>query len=350
VVKRSKLLLLLAMLGAVIILCAAPASSRSVRADSDILINGGFETGNLSGWTIGGSGGNVEVLQAGDFSPGIAVPEGNCFALLSTGPGEINLSPGSDLDGSGFLDYDSSTLEQNFSLSSQQVPATLGFRWNFLSSDIAGFDDFFVVTLDGINILSGSVPGTSNAPSPFIDVPPLDQFGYTVTSYGLTNDSAFDGGACGFQDFSLVITAAGSHTLQFTVADQEDRFFDSGLLIDAIQITPPSSPPSGSGPSPTPTSTPTPSTTPAPTPTPMPTPTSTPTQTSAPTPSSYATPAPTLTLTPMPTQTITPSPPTPETSPKSSRNWPLIGGIIGGVLLAMSLILVRGFIRRRRGM
>ncbi len=337
---------MLVMLGIVIILCVTLACSRGANADNDILINGDFEIGNLSGWTIGGSGGNVEVLQADDFSPEIAVPEGSRFALLSTGPGEINLSPGSDLDGNGFLDNDSATLGQTFSLLPQQVPATLSFRWSFLSADIAGYDDFFMVTLDGANILIGSVPGTSTFTSPFVDVPPLDQIDYTVTSYGLTNGSTFEGGGCGFQDFSYLITTAGSHTLEFDIADQEDRFFDSGLLIDAVRLVLPPSPGSGSAPSPMPALIPT------PTPTPTSTPILTPTQTPAPTPESNPTPMLTLARTPIPVQTSTPALSPTATPPESSGHWLLIGGITGGVISATSLVflLARNFIWWRGGM
>jgi hypothetical protein len=325
VVKSSKSLLLLVILGLVIVLGTALISSRDAKADADIIVNGGFETGNLSGWTIGGLGGNVEVLQAGDFSPEIAVPEGSWFTLLSTGSGEVNLSPGSDLDGNGFPDNDSATLRQAFALLPDQLPATLSFRWNFLSADIADYDDFFMVTLDGARILTGSVPGTSTFTSPFTDVPPLDQISYTVTSDGLTNGSIFDAGSCGFQDFSYVITTAGSHTLEFTVADQEDLFLDSGLLIDTVRLALPYP----LAPSPTPTPTPTPSLTPTPTQTPTPTATQAPTLTPSSTPVSSVTPAATLE-----TLSLTPvTSPTPQPTSALNKGW-----LYGGIAVAVTVL------------
>jgi len=318
-------------------LCAALASARHVKADTGNIVNGNFEAGDLSGWTIGGLGGCVEVLSASDFAPEIIAPEGRWFVLLSTGPSEINLALGPDLDGNGCPDNDSAILRQAFTLLSYQVPATLSFRWNFLSAETGGHDDFFMVSLNGNRILTGSVPGASSFVSPFPDVPALDQIGYTVTSYGLTDGAIFDGGSCGFQSFSCVITTAGSYTLEFAIIDQEDRFFDSGLLIDAVRLTLPSPAAPPPAPSPTPSPTPTPIPTPSPTlPTPMPTsipPTPTPT------------PSPTLSPTlptPMPTLFPTPTP-----MPRAPANWWLNGGIIAAVVVIS--VVVWFVLARRRG-
>ena len=95
------------------------------------------------------------------------------MAFLCSGPGErgnVNLG---DLDGDpdDNSDNDRAIMHQTFTLSPTQVPATLSFDWNFLTAESDGttspdpFDDFFIVTLDGVPILSGSVPG--GGPSPF---------------------------------------------------------------------------------------------------------------------------------------------------------------------------------------
>ncbi len=253
--KKGRRFSLLAMM--VILLSAGLTLSTDAEALASPIVNGDFETGNLSGWTVGGLGGNVEVLVADDFTPEITAPKGRRFALLSTGPGEINLDLGTDLDGNTFPDNDIATLKQTFTLLPHQVPANLSFRWSFLSAEVDGNDDFFMVTLNGAKILTCSVPGATVFVSPFTNVPPLDGVSYTVTSYGLTDGSVFDGGSCGFNNFSYFINAPGSYTLEFVVADQEDRFFDSGLLIDAVRlehspqtIPSPPPPPSVSRPSP----------------------------------------------------------------------------------------------------
>ncbi len=304
------------------VLCTTLASSRDAKAATDTIVNGGFEAGDLSGWTIGGLGGSIEALSAGDFAPEITVPEGSWFALLSTGPGEINLALGPDLDGNGFPDNDSAILRQAFTLLPHQVPATLSFHWNFLSAETGGNDDFFMVSLNGSRILTGSVPGASTFVSSFPDVPSLDQISYSVTTYGLTDGDVFEGGSCVFQDFSYVITSAGSYTLEFAVIDQVDRFFDSGLLIDAVQLTLPPLPESQPTPSQTTTFTPSPAPAPPPSPTPTPTPTLTPT------------------LIPTPSPTPLTSPPTPPPTSQTPVNWWLNGGIIAAVLVICMLVWV----------
>ncbi|OGO06987.1 MAG: hypothetical protein A2Y92_06215 [Chloroflexi bacterium RBG_13_57_8] len=316
------------------------------RADNDIIINGGFETGNLTAWTPGDPG-NIEVLEAIDFSPEVSAPQGGFFVLLSTGSGEVKPSSGPDLDGNGSADYDETTLSQDFSLLPGQAPATLSLDWCFLTSELDSYDDFFMITLDGAIILSGSVPGPSVYTSPFPDTPPSDNVSYFVTSYGLTNGSTFDSGSTGFQHFSFLVTNIGSHTLRFTVGDQADGFVDSGLLIDNIKIVknPPSSGGSGSGGS---GATPTPTPTPESVPTPTAEPPVDPTTPSPPAPSSPPAPAPS----PAPSPAISSIPPAsspsaPPASPdlasglKPSRIvWWVVGGVIGGVIVIVSALFL----------
>lgn len=326
--RRSKLFSSLAVMAVITCLSAGLSLPRYAQAAAGAMTNGGFETGDLTGWTMGGLGGHVEVLSASDFTPQVATPEGGRFALLSTGSGEINLANGPDLDGNGLPDNDTATLAQTFTLSGEQVPATLSFQWSFLSAETGGQDDFFMVTLNGTTVLAGSVPGAPLFLSPLTDGPTPDGITYAVTSYGLTDGSLFDGGRCAFQSFSYVITTVGTYTLEFAVGDQEDRFLDSGLLIDAVRLTLPSPPGAGGGggggggggPQPSPTPTPTPTLTPIPTPTPTPTPV----PTLAPTPIAPSTPSPTPVSTPSPTPTPAP--------PPAPVNWRLSGGTAAAVI------------------
>nr|QOV09079.1 hypothetical protein HULAa30F3_00034 [uncultured Dehalococcoidia bacterium] len=101
---------------------------------------------------------------------------------------------------------------------------------------------------------------------------------------------------------------------------------------------------------------PLPAVSPSPTPSPTPTVTATPTPTVTPTPTATATPTPTVKPTITPTMTITPSVtptatitspvPTTTTPPEGGVSWPIIGGIIGAVLVIGALIVVV-IIRRR---
>ena len=228
-----------------------------------------FEDGNMpAGWGTDGCLAHVEVLPFTDFDPDFPAPaaKGDYAVLLSSGGSGGVVSPGTesvgngrhvngtsltgegaglipgcggDLDGNSLPDYDKSTLSLTFEVLPEQAPAMLSFQWSFLTceSDEEPFDDFFMVTLNSTNILSGSVP--TLVASWFPDTPPLDGVSYEVSSPGLTNGSDFCEGACPFQTFSHEITSPGTYTLEFLVADQGDNECDSGLLIDDVYVGPP---------------------------------------------------------------------------------------------------------------
>ena len=200
------------------------------------VVNGDFETGDLSGWTPSGTS-VVEVLQATNFSPDIPQPEGTYYCLLSTGPDNQG-GGGSDLDGNGTDEFDIARLRQTFTTPVDDDVIT--FRWGFLSREAdqpAQYDDIFHVTLDGVVMLFGS----TNKPggiSTYPDTPPYDGLNYNVSSPGPTDGSWYwdtvSDGFTGFSTFSIVIPTAGAHTIEFVVADQGDAVFDSGLLIDEV--------------------------------------------------------------------------------------------------------------------
>ncbi|MCW4032560.1 MAG: choice-of-anchor L domain-containing protein, partial [Candidatus Bathyarchaeota archaeon] len=192
--------------------------------------NSGFETGDLSGWS---SQGSVEALQASEFTPAITPPEGQYFALLSTGPGDQSPAPDDgDLDGDGNNDFDITILSQTFTCET----GTFSFSWSWLTDEEitpSQYDDFFLVKLDGAIILSGSVDKTSG-PSSFPNIS-TDDVAYSVdSSGGLTDQSYFSDGRSAFETFAQPISY-GTHTIEFIVADAGDDGVDSGLLIDNIR-------------------------------------------------------------------------------------------------------------------
>ena len=198
------------------------------------ITNGGFETGTLTGWTVGGTG-HVEALRATNFTPNITPPQGTWFALLSTGPGTIGGAVG-DLDGNGTSDYDAATLSTTINVTS--VPQAVSFSWAMLTAEVgraAQYDDFFKVTLNGSVALAYSVnkPGGGSA---YSDSPAYSGTSTTVSSTGVTNGSLFSNGTTGFQQACVVINSTGTYTLQFLVADQANATYDTGLLIDNVQF------------------------------------------------------------------------------------------------------------------
>ena len=191
-----------------------------------------------------GPGARVEALQAGNFAPNaITPPDGSWFALVSNGPGDVS-GPGGDFDANGTADADGSTLSTVFTTT--VAGESLSFEWAFLTDEVGPgqqggglYDDLFDVTINGISIAHGSVhkPGGS---SPFNDTVTYDSLRYTVNSPGLTDNSDFGtaagGGAIAFQRLCIPIADPGTYTLEFRVADQADTIYDSGVLLDAVEV------------------------------------------------------------------------------------------------------------------
>jgi len=229
------------------------AAAKPMKPQADLDVGGvlpyvdSFED-MLAGWDIDDGLGTVTTLSDAQFTRepvndgrDIVTPDGARMAFLCSGPGErgnVNLG---DLDGDpdDNSDNDRAIMHQTFTLSPTQVPATLSFDWNFLTAESDGttspdpFDDFFIVTLDGVPILSGSVPG--GGPSPLQDIP-VDGVRILQGNSGCS----FEWGQSGFDTFQHLITTSGSHEVRFVVSDQgEDDFrIDTGLLIDDLRIEP----------------------------------------------------------------------------------------------------------------
>ena len=196
--------------------------------------NGSFENGDLSSWTAGGQA-SVEAVQSSAFSPAITPVDGAWFALLSTGPGNTG-GGAQDIDSNGDDDFDATSLSTTVTVASANQ--TLSFSWAFLTGEQvspAGEDDVFLVTLDGVPILTASAPIRRNR-SPFPNTAGLDGVAYTVSSAGPTNGSDFDEGLAAFSFFCVQIADPGSYTLEFKVADQHDATVDSGVLIDHVEL------------------------------------------------------------------------------------------------------------------
>ncbi len=227
--RRHGTRLLVPLLLALLLSASVPAAAQ--------ITNGGFETGDLSGGWVTGGGNRVEVLEGDEFRPDISAPEGDWLALITTGPGNIWGGPSGDWDGNGTTDYDMSSLSISFDTSS---PVMLSFLWDFFTAEgdqPDQYDDYFIVYLDGTEILGRSVyhPG---GVSPYPDTGPYDDTRYRIDSNGQADNNDFRSGRSGLQSFQMSIDTPGTHTLVFLIADQSDSSYDSGLLIDDVSVAP----------------------------------------------------------------------------------------------------------------
>jgi len=217
------------------LLAVAFALAPHARAQQ-LITNGGFETGNLTGWTAGGTS-HVQALRATDITPNITPPVGTYMAGLSTGPGNAG-GAATQLDGNSTSEYDVATLSQTFTVTT--APVNLSFTYAFLTAEgdqANTYDDLFDLTLNGSQLLRRSVykVGVTGV-SAWPDTAAYDGVSYSVTGAGILNGSSYPSGRTGFSTMCVTIALPGTYTLQFRVADQGDSSYDSMLLIDNVQV------------------------------------------------------------------------------------------------------------------
>ena len=235
------------------------------RADAAGIVNGNFETGDFTGWTVQGHAATppvspipppdglpvpapgtpyygAQVLTQFDIfvdgqdpsvNPAIAVvpPEGSHYALLSslpsgskdpTNPNEINdefpecpttlnlpLAPPTDIDSDRFFERDVTILSQQFTV--DEVPASIAFTWSYLAGEDRNPDqnwlhDNFQVTLTPI-----SPPG---APIQLLGVtagnvfnPAYGGTGFYTGTFPFIDPSQLDG-----RDYQVLTLPAGGPT------------------------------------------------------------------------------------------------------------------------------------------
>lgn len=188
----------------------------AVQPASAQIVNGGFETGNFTGWTTTGNAS----IQTSAFGSGPT--EGTFEALLSTGgftvpdfslEAFLGLAPGS-LDNLGNGNATSgSAIRQTFLAEAGEI---LTFDWNFLTNEFTDpsnfFNDFSFVSLSVLSELGDTTSIFMNSLTPFSQ-------------------------ETGFQTFSFTIPTTGTYTLGIGATDVADSIVDSGLLVDNVQLT-----------------------------------------------------------------------------------------------------------------
>ncbi|MGC8916447.1 MAG: proprotein convertase P-domain-containing protein [Thermoanaerobaculum sp.] len=206
------------------------------------VVNGSFESGNLTGWTVGGTG-RVQVISASGVNPNVAPFDGTYYAVLSTGPSNVG-GTATSLDGEGGgNDYDVATLSQTFTVTTAPVTLSLAVMWwTSEGNQGAKFDDLFDVTVNGFPLFRHSVQKGVTGVSPWPDYGPTDNTGYTFTAPGPIQSTTIRAcqrcGRTGWATVAMALAAPGTYTLQFRVADQGDAGFDSALAVDGVSLAP----------------------------------------------------------------------------------------------------------------
>jgi WD40-like Beta Propeller Repeat len=218
---------------------------------AQVVTNGGFETGTLAGWTIGGQS-RVAVVTSANFNPGpVAAPGGTRFVAISTGAGQISNTT-YNVDGNGTNEFDLSSMQQTVTFNSTASPAMLVFDWNFPTSEQdqpTQFDDVFDVqtTIGATTTRLFSASSCKNDGSSFSPFPNATCFGSTVLNWTIINaapitNTSLRYGVGTWQHACVPIpgTIIGSNTVTIAIraADQGDNQFDSALLLDNIDIQP----------------------------------------------------------------------------------------------------------------
>jgi hypothetical protein len=186
-------LLPLAAAAALSAVLAAPASAST-------FVNGGFDTGDLSGWTA--SPGFVQTVTSADDASGGAAPFGEHFTPKSGGD-FAQLTAGVDV---GVY----STLSQDFTLTEDSTVS--GFA-AFLAFDEQTYDDDAYVKI---------VKDTG------------EEFLFTrdivaVGDYGHTDWTQFTSGVLGAGSYTLIAGVRNS-------PDDTDNLFPAQLLVDSFDI------------------------------------------------------------------------------------------------------------------
>jgi len=204
--------------GLITILAIVGLLSLGLATPSFAITNGGFETGDFSGWDTTG----ITSVITGSFAGGPT--EGTSQARIETGDSDPAAKSATELEtflglGAGSLDGLGNGFPTTGSAIKQSFSANLGdmlsFDWNFLTNEGSPdfINDFSFVTLLSLNTL-GSVNSSTLVP-----------LGGDFNSH------------TGFQKFSAVIPSTGAYVLGLGVVHVDDELFSSGLLVDNVTLT-----------------------------------------------------------------------------------------------------------------
>jgi hypothetical protein len=203
--------------------------------------NPGFEDSpDFNGWLTTGS---TAIQDVGFRTP----IEGSLEAVMSTGPSAgiggsgspqtaasletfLGLSAGALSVAGGGPAFNGSAIKQI--TVTGNAGDTIGFKYDFFTTETrpaTTFNDFAVVTLDGVAVKIADVNGATLAP------PPIGGGGENA---GINAFLGQTGKETGFLSGSVTLASGGTHTLGFAVVNLTDADNASGLIVDAITQTP----------------------------------------------------------------------------------------------------------------
>ncbi len=203
----------------ILLLAAACAALVPSLAHADVIVNGNFETGNLSGWSGLGSG------HAADATIGVTPTEGTYQAYIET-TGNYSAAA-TDVDAAMGVDdatvvalgagppTNGTGMWQNITVAAGD---TLSFDWNFLTDELDEdpiYNDFGFFTISGSAFLLASRGGST---------------------YDMVSPPAGFDGQTGWATQSYTFSSAGTYTLGFAVYNVGDAGHNSVLLLDNISI------------------------------------------------------------------------------------------------------------------
>jgi len=200
------------------VLAGLACCSLTAAAASAAPINPGFESG-LTGWTASGDG-TAQILSS---LGGLLPVEGSAFALIGNGPSDVNFDGISD---------SMSLVSDVFVVATGGL---LSLSYDFLTAEFTGasadpgrLDSFSIqliptigspVTLAGGSVAASGFTALAGAPLTSPDGTSFEEhLGLVVVS---------------------ALVAPGSYSLRFTVNDDGDGGFDSGLMVDNITLAVP---------------------------------------------------------------------------------------------------------------
>ena len=202
-----------------ITICIITLTLAALSNIASAITNGGFETGDFTGWsTIG-----VTSIETAAYGAGPT--EGSYQALMATDACSVSDSAIETFLGlaAGTLDglvaanaTAGSAIKQTMTASAGDI---LTFDWNFLTDEVWEGDDVpdfaFVSIVSGTSgILADAVSSTFVSSS----TPFYDETGFTM--------------------FPYTFPTSGTFTLGFGVMHEGDEMVDSGLLLDNVTIIP----------------------------------------------------------------------------------------------------------------